>query len=341
MQPTPSDRPAGHNGALPHQEIVLISKSLSYRALPLEANNVSALFDRRWDVQRYGKATGDSNAYSLGLVGHHNIVLVHMPNMGKVAAATAAAGLCASFQRINIALVVGICGGAPFGKHRGEILLGDVVVSEGLIQYDLGRWFPNNKFARKDTPRDNLPRPNPEIQAALAKLQAEHDWLQDKVSEYLGILRPRFGEAVEYPGATEDILFKSTYQHKHHQTSVCTTCSTGNGKDNICDTALGLNCEQLGCDKQELVSRISSVGWEPTVHFGLIASGDTVMKSGEDRDAIAVRDGVIAFEMEGAGAWENLRGSLVIKGICDYAEMAELCSCDCHRCYKGVLGLLE
>jgi hypothetical protein len=59
---------------------------------------------------------------------------------------------------------------------------------------------------------------------------------------------------------------------------------------------------------------------KPVVHFGLIASADTVMKSGEDRDEAAARDGVIAFEMEGAGVWENFPGSLVIKGVCDYAD---------------------
>jgi len=44
------------------------------------------------------------------------------------------------------------------------------------------------------------------------------------------------------------------------------------------------------------------------------------MKSGEDRDNVAARDGVIAFEMEGAGAWENFYSCLVIKGVCDYAD---------------------
>jgi nucleoside phosphorylase len=44
------------------------------------------------------------------------------------------------------------------------------------------------------------------------------------------------------------------------------------------------------------------------------------MKSGEDRDHIASRDRVIAFEMEGAGVWENFPNSLVIKGVCDYAD---------------------
>jgi hypothetical protein len=127
--------------------------------LPREASAVSALFDKPWDNQTYGKASRDLNTYSTGVIGHHNVVLVHMPNMGKVAAATAAACLRASFP------------GAPFGNQPGEgILLGDVI-SEGLVQYDLGRKFPNHMFMRKDTPRDNLPRPGPKVRAALAKLQ--------------------------------------------------------------------------------------------------------------------------------------------------------------------------
>jgi hypothetical protein len=59
-------------------------------ALPLEASVVGAYFDKQWDDQTYGKIPSDSNAYSTGVIGHHNVVLVHMPNMGKVAAATAA-----------------------------------------------------------------------------------------------------------------------------------------------------------------------------------------------------------------------------------------------------------
>ncbi|KAH8165685.1 hypothetical protein CIB48_g2565 [Xylaria polymorpha] len=43
------------------------------------------------------------------------------------------------------------------------------------------------------------------------------------------------------------------------------------------------------------------------------------MKSGEDRDNVASRDGCIAFEMEGAGVWENFP-CLIIKAVCDYAD---------------------
>ncbi|KAN0070262.1 ankyrin [Elaphomyces granulatus] len=292
-------------------------------ALPLEASVVGACFDKQWDGQTYGKAPSDSNAYSIGMIGHHNIVLVHMPNMGKVAAATAAACLRASFQGIQLALVVGICGAAPFGKQQGEdILLGDVVISEGLIQHDLGRQFPNSTFVRKDTPQDNLPRPGPSIRAALAKLQTEQgrSWLQNKTSENLEILRQKLNDVVTYPGSTEDRLFKSTYRHKHHDPLECAICANDDGRDDVCDNAIGMSCQQLKCDERELVLRARPIQSNPAIHFGLVASGDTVMKSGEDRDNIAARNGVIAFEMEGAGVWENFHYSLVIKGVCDYAD---------------------
>jgi nucleoside phosphorylase len=294
-------------------------------ALPLEASVVGACFDKRWDDQTYGKVPRDSNAYSTGMIGHHNVVLVHMSNMGKVAAATAAACLRASFQGIQLALVVGICGAAPFGKQQSEdILLGDVIISEGLVQYDLGRQFPGNRFMRKDTPRDNLPRPGPELRAALAKLQTEQgrNWLQNKTSENLGILQQNLSDVeVTYPGSTEDRLFKSTYRHKHHNPLECAICANGDGGDDVCNIASEMSCQQLKCDERELVLRARPIqSSNPIIHFGLVASGDTVMKSGEDRDDIASRDGVVAFEMEGAGVWESFPTSLVIKGVCDYAD---------------------
>ena len=82
-----------------------------------------------------------------------------------------------------------------------------------------------------------------------------------------------------------------------------------------------MSCQQLKCNERELVVRARPIqSSNPVIHFGLVASGDTVMKSGKDRDDIAARDGVIAFEMEGAGVWENFPSSLVIKGVCDYAD---------------------
>ncbi|KAF6803603.1 nb-arc and tpr domain protein [Colletotrichum sojae] len=63
------------------------------------------------------------------------------------------------------------------------------------------------------------------------------------------------------------------------------------------------------------------IGPPKDLHFGLVASGDQVMKSGEHRDRISGVEGVVAFEMEAAGAWDHFSNScVVIKGVCDYAD---------------------
>ncbi|KAL6407295.1 zinc finger protein [Ilyonectria robusta] len=43
------------------------------------------------------------------------------------------------------------------------------------------------------------------------------------------------------------------------------------------------------------------------------------MKSGKDRDRIAAAHNLTAFEMEGAGVWEEVP-CIVVKGVCDYAD---------------------
>ncbi|KAE8340565.1 hypothetical protein BDV24DRAFT_175256 [Aspergillus arachidicola] len=290
-------------------------------ALPLEATAVSALFDTEWDSHPYSKAVGDTNAYSTGSIGRHNVVLVHMAGMGKIAAATAAANLRASFEGVQLAIVVGICGAIPHRKQPDmEIHLGDVIISEGLVQYDFGRRYSSNQFARKDTPRDNLPRPSPEIRAGLAKLQVEQGRraLHERTLWHLSDLREKLYGIATYPGATEDKLFEPIYRHKHHVAWACVDCVKN---DDVCDSAIKLTCDHLQCDESNLVPRQRlSEPFKPAIHFGLIASGDTVMKSGVDRDSIAARDQVIAFEMEGAGVWELFRSVLVIKAACDYAD---------------------
>jgi nucleoside phosphorylase len=273
-------------------------------ALSIEADAVGALFDRRWDDETspYDKAADDPNAYSTGAVGRHNVVLVHMPGMGNTSAAAVAAHCRTSFPNIKLALIVGICGVVPFRPGSSEtagIVLGDVIISDGVVQYDFGRRLPE-EFVLKDTLLDTLGRPNTEIRALLAKLKGLHErkMLQGKMAGYMDVLRGEPELAAAYPGAAQDRLFESTYRH-------------------VTD---GMSCGECGCDG-ELVqrARLEQSDVQPAVHFGLIASGDTVMKSGKDRDAIARQAGVIGFEMEGAGVWDNFP-CVVIKGACDYAD---------------------
>jgi nucleoside phosphorylase len=57
------------------------------------------------------------------------VVLSYLPGMGKGSAAGAASSL---------ALVFGICGGATPPPKYEEIFLGDVVISDSVIEYDSG-----------------------------------------------------------------------------------------------------------------------------------------------------------------------------------------------------------
>ncbi|SCO92745.1 uncharacterized protein FRV6_16873 [Fusarium oxysporum] len=272
-------------------------------ALTLEADAIEALFDHHWDDDGppFDKEPGDPNAYSTGVIGRFNVVLAFMSGMGKVNAATVASNCGKSFPGIKLALVVGICGAVPFGPNNDEIVLGDVVISNGVIQYDFGRQMPGH-FVRKDTLVDVLGRPNLEIRGVLAKLQGlrYRRQLSTKISDYLNALRQDKELHATYPGSTEDRLFEASYRHTDDQ----------------------MSCEQLGCNG-DLVSRsrlaITEISPTPAVHLGLIASGDAVMKSGEERDRIAAAEGIIAFEMEGAGVWDSFP-CIIIKGACDYAD---------------------
>lgn len=301
-------------------------------ALRSEVDAVEALFDKFWedDNHMYGKAPGDTNAYTTGVIGQHNVVLAYMPGIGKGNAASVAASFRSSFEGIRLALVVGICGGVPIGiDDEDEILLGDVIISNGLVEYDFGRQLPN-EFVRKDTLMDSLGRPNMEIRAFLAKLQGHKSRIQlrDKTSGHLAVIYQKLGfEKARYPGVHADKLFESTYRHKHHGLPSCIICDECESKeDEVCAVALESSCTELRCSDDKLVPRKRLVTVKeaselpmPCIHFGKIASGDAVMKSAEDRDRIATKEKVIAFEMEGAGVWDNFP-CVVIKGVCDYAD---------------------
>ena len=172
---------------------------------------------------------------------------------------------------------------------------------------------------------DSLSPPRAEIRAMLAKLRTQRNknLLHDKLAKNIdGLCRKLGPRGTRYPGTKLDQLFRPSYQHRHHELSDCKVCTGGI----ICGIAQKMSCQQLGCDQTYLVSRQrlsmtenTTSAASPKIHFGRIASGDTVMKSGEDRDKIPEEEDVIAFEMESAGIWD-IFPCLVIKGVCDYAD---------------------
>ncbi|BCS00624.1 uncharacterized protein AKAW2_50965A [Aspergillus luchuensis] len=98
-------------------------------------------------------------------------------------------------------------------------------------------------------------------------------------------------------GVEHDILFASDYDH-----------------DTLRD---GSFCD--GCDRSKLVQRQPRLSTAPRIHYGLIASGNRVMRDGKTRDKLRDGHDILCFEMEAAGIVDSFP-CLVIRGICDYSD---------------------
>ncbi|KIX02678.1 uncharacterized protein Z518_08620 [Rhinocladiella mackenziei CBS 650.93] len=302
-------------------------------ALSIERDAIEALLDEEYETNgfSYGKAAGDMNTYTIGRLGNQHVVLTYMPGMGMVSAAAVAASILSSFERIKIAIVAGICGGVPRTTDGAEIVLGDVIISTSVIQIDFGRQYPHG-FVRKTSGEDTLGRANPAIRAFIGKVSGRliSERLHEKTNVYsTQICAKRGFSKSAYPGPEKDQLYPAKYRHKHWRQGSCSICdSCHHLDDDVCEEALKKSCEELGCDKTQLIERqrlqkaLSSGPDEnpiPCIHFGRTACSSQVMKSGQHRDRIAQLEGVIGFEMESAGTWDYIP-TVVIKSVCDYAD---------------------
>lgn len=86
-----------------------------------------------------------------------------------------------------------------------------------------------------------------------------------------------------------------------------------------CNHVSGSTCKD--CDQSQEIKRVEREDADPRIHYGLIASGNTVVKDAVFRDEISevIGQGCMCFEMEAAGLMDSFP-CLVIRGICDYAD---------------------
>ena len=232
----------------------------------------------------------DHNAYTLGRISGHNVVIACLPSgvYGTTSAATVGSRMKGTFPNIQFGLMVGIGGGVPC--HSADIRLGDVVVSQRVVPYDYGKTISGGRFQQTGT----LNKPPQVLLTSIAQLQADDIGGKHSIARILSEIHVT--EAVfTSPGLEQDRLFHSAYDHVESE-----------------DT-----CEK--CDKQRLMCRAQRDSKEPKIHYGLIASGNQVMKDGQTRDRLAQESGILCFEMEAAGLMDQLP-SLVIRGICDYSD---------------------
>ncbi|KAK6529070.1 hypothetical protein TWF694_004288 [Orbilia ellipsospora] len=274
-------------------------------ALPLEMTAALAILDKRHPV--VPQHPSDSNTYQFGQIGEHNVVIACLPPrmFGVVSAATAAAQMLRSFESLRFGLMVGIGGGVP---GKADIRLGDVVVSEptqaygGVLQYDYGKTVQESRFIRTGT----LNKPPIGILNAVSALKAEHltreNHIGETISELLknGLLPT---DTFRHPGVQTDKLFRADYDHP--ETS---------------ESSQDMNCDS--CDSNMVINRPARRADTSHIHYGLIASGNQVMKHAKTRDNIARETGAICFEMEAAGLMDHFP-CLVVRGISDY--------CDSHK----------
>lgn len=246
----------------------------------------------------------DSNAYTFGRIGRHNVVLACLPKGGYgLSPATAVAkDMCRSFP-LTFILMVGIGGGAP--TKENDIRLGDVVVSSpvgktgGVIYYDFGATMQNQKFERTGA----LNAPPFSLLTAIQLLSTMHERRGHNIAECVTSVitkNPRLRSKYQRPDPATDILYDSNFLHAD-KSQPCAA---------VCDTVLTRQIQRHPRGPEAI---------DPAVHYGLIASADKLMKDATVRDELAKNEGVLCFEMEAAGLM-NTFPCLVIRGICDYSD---------------------
>ncbi|KAG7288157.1 hypothetical protein NEMBOFW57_007682 [Staphylotrichum longicolle] len=171
-----------------------------------------------------------------------------------------------------------------------DIRLGDVVVSQpdgntgGVVQYDLVK----AKSDGEREPKGFLNMPPAVLLNALSNLQANHEMEEPLMNEFLSKMltdKPRMARA--------------GYGYIHQ----------------------GFEHDQLFNEECDTVPRPARNSTDPVVHYGIIASGNTLVKDAAERDRIAKHVGgrCLCVEMEAAGLMNHFP-CLVVRGISDYAD---------------------
>ncbi|KAK4153199.1 hypothetical protein C8A00DRAFT_15564 [Chaetomidium leptoderma] len=253
-------------------------------ALPLELAASRAMLDEEHPLPP--NQAGDDNTYVLGRIDQHNVAMTCLPGQyGTNNAAIVATNLKRSFPSIRATLMVGIGGGAP---SQAGLYLGDVVVGTRVMQYDMGKMVAGGFFQETADAKT----PARLLNSAVSALRSKHGQHHSS-SRMTSLLRSRLPNILR-PNRP-DRLFQASYEHPLG----APTC--------------------IDCDQEKLQPRGARLSDEPRIHYGVIASGNRLIKDGKARDDVARRLSALCFEMEAAGMMDNLQ-CLPIRGICDYSD---------------------
>ncbi|KAF3071433.1 hypothetical protein CFAM422_006202 [Trichoderma lentiforme] len=266
-------------------------------ALPIEVAAAKEMLDENFGILDE-QDSNDTNSYTLGRIGKHYVAIAGLGQYGTTSATTVAINMTRTFsQSLRIGLMVGIAAGIPSRRH--DIRLGDIIVSYpdgncgGVIQYDMGKMVKG-----KLTQTGSLKSPPRSLLTALTNLQATALTDDPKYPIYIEKAtsrNERTRKSFARPDVSTDRLFK--VHHEHPETA--------------------RTCE--GCLKDWEEDRNPRGEIDPQIHYGIIASGNMVIKHGETRERLRQETEALCFEMEAAGLMMDFP-CIVVRGICDYAD---------------------
>ncbi|KAL3461814.1 nucleoside phosphorylase domain-containing protein [Aspergillus heterothallicus] len=274
--------------------------------------------------QKLPKNKRDLSSYILGSMSGHNVVIAtHLGKVaGDVATASIAAFLLHSFPKAELRLMVSIAGGVPKGPHG--IRLGDVVVSDpnpkrgGVAKYDYGKCTTDG-FERKVHYLEATPAP---LIEACMHMKHDHrtnpsriaDILLDSSNKY-----PRMS-AFRRPPPLMDPLSRDLNERAVRQNA-----GPGHG-------GFGGAMEP------------PQVLGQPRVHYGMIASGASLVTDSKERDKLAEEFGAICLDTDASGL--QIYPALVVSGIYHYCDPSysdswiEYAAASAAACAKNMLSFI-
>lgn len=303
-------------------------------ALPKEMTAAQAALDEEYEPFK-SHVPQDNNNYILGRVGRHNVVIACLPAgiYGTNAAASVANNMLRTFTGLRFGLMVGIGAGIPDPRNVEDIRLGDVVVSQpdgtygGVVQYDLMKNFGWGKFERKGS----LNMPPQVLLTALAIVQAKPVAYAKQVSENVSqmLQHPELeNQGYAFPGAQQDHLACPSCERWRWQWRSFSLVGLF-GLLWLSPSSWYMHVILLFplwwfpswwcklCVNGRVLRALNRIA--PKVHYGVIASGNQLMKNMIERDRLGKQFKAKCIEMEAAGLMNNFP-CMVIRGICDYAD---------------------
>jgi nucleoside phosphorylase len=278
-------------------------------ALPEEYEACLGIFDPAGDgIEVTNRATSGTFNASLCKIpakggGDHVVAITLMSDMGNTSAAIAANILMQHCEKVRFLIMCGVAGVAPNPKKtEHHVRLGDIVVSEQVLQYDRGKQYATSADASSHAPSPNA---FPEFELRYSPTRPSAELLD--VARRLEAAESRMGRDQPRPWEILVEKFLGNVQNdvwKRPSADVLDDSENGSARATH--------------PKRERSRR-------PIVFRGTIAAANIVLADPARRNFLRDNYGVRAIEMEGAGiadaSWIGNVAYLIIRSGCDYCNL--------------------